>query len=122
MKHYIILFYAKLLNAITKFAMISELTMCLRFLKGFNKLRHFNAAAKGYSQFIKAKKNVPAYKEFLISNNFYKPTFNGFIPNLNEIPETDKENYVKIFSMDERCINGKIPTKGVVIDESSGSS
>ena len=122
MKHYIILFYAKLLNAITKFAMISELTMCFRFIKGFNKLRHFNALAKAYSEFINAKKNVPAYKEFLVSKNFSKPTFNGFLPNLNEIPETDKENYVKIFSIDERCVNGKIPAKGVVIDESSGSS
>ncbi len=102
--------------------MISEFTICIRFLKGFNKFRNFNASVKAYSEFIKAKKNVPAYLEFLKSKNFSKPTFNGFFPNMNEIPETDKENYVKIFSMDERCVNGKMPTKGVVIDESSGSS
>ncbi len=122
MRHFIILFYAWLLQKSTKLLMISEHTICLRFLKGFNKLRHFNASAKGYSEFIKAKKKVPAYKEFLNSNNFSKLSFNGFIPNLNEIPETDKENYVKIFSMNERCVKGEMPTKGVVIDESSGSS
>ncbi len=102
--------------------MISEITICLRFLKGFNNLRNFNASAKAYSEFVKAKRNVPAYIEFLISKNFSKPTFKGFIPNMNEIPETNKENYVKIFSMNQRCVNGKTPTKGVVIDESSGSS
>ena len=122
MKHFIILFYAWLIQNLTKLIMISELTICFRFLKGFNNLRHFNASAKAYSEFIKAKKNVPAYIEFLISKKFSKPTFNGFIPNLNEIPETNKENYVKIFSMNQRCVNGKMPTKGVVIDESSGSS
>ena len=122
MKHFIILFYAWLIQNLTKFIMISELTICFRFLKGFNNLRHFNASAKAYSEFIKAKKNVPAYIEFLISKKFSKPTFNGFIPNLNEIPETNKENYVKIFSMSQRCVEGKISTKGVIIDESSGSS
>ena len=44
------------------------------------------------------------------------------IPNIHEIPFTDKENYVKKYSMDARCVNGKVPTKGVIIDESSGSS
>ena len=122
MKHFIILFYAWLVQNLTKLIMLSEQTICFKFLKGFNNLRHFNATAKAYSEFIKAKKNVPAYKEFLKSKKFYKPTFKGFIPNLSEIPETNKENYVKIFSINERCVYGKMPTKGVIIDESSGSS
>jgi phenylacetate-CoA ligase len=122
MKHFIILFYAWLLQNFTKWLMISEYAICFRFLKGFNNLRHFNTSVKAYSEFIKAKKSVPAYKKFLDSMNFYNPTFNGFIPNLSEIPETDKENYIKIFSMNERCVNGKVSSKGIVIDESSGSS
>ncbi len=122
MKHYTTLFYASIINLLTKLLMSSKHTLPLRYLKGFNKLRHYNAAVKAYSEFIKARNNVPAYKDFLISKKFSKPTFNGFFPNINEIPETDKENYVKIYSMDERCVNGKTPTIGVVIDESSGSS
>ncbi|MEO8087634.1 MAG: CoF synthetase [Bacteroidota bacterium] len=43
-------------------------------------------------------------------------------PRIHEIPFTDKENYVKKYSMDERCCYGQVPGKGVVIDESSGSS
>ena len=33
-----------------------------------------------------------------------------------------KENYVKKYSIEERCYDGAIPATGVVIDESSGSS
>lgn len=35
---------------------------------------------------------------------------------------TTKENYVKRYSIEERCYDGRIPSSGVVIDESSGSS
>ncbi|HLA94380.1 MAG TPA: hypothetical protein VK612_01575 [Pyrinomonadaceae bacterium] len=33
-----------------------------------------------------------------------------------------KENYVKVYSIEDRCFGGKIPAPGTVIDESSGSS
>jgi phenylacetate-CoA ligase len=92
------------------------------FMPGFNKLRNFNSKARAYAEFIKAKRNVPGYKAFLASKNFNRPSFNGMIPNIEEIPYTDKENYVKVYSMDERCVGGKVPNTGVVIDESSGSS
>ena len=32
------------------------------------------------------------------------------------------QNYVKKYSIEERCYDGRIPAAGVVIDESSGSS
>lgn len=38
------------------------------------------------------------------------------------VPIADKKNYVKAFGIEERCMGGKIPARGVVIDESSGSS
>jgi phenylacetate-CoA ligase len=122
MKHYIILFYAFWLNKIIKLLMLSNVTMKLRFLPGFNSLRFFNASAKAYAEFVKAKNNVPAYNEFLISKNFHRPSFTGILPNINEIPETDKENYIKAFPLNYRCVKGQIPSKGIVIDESSGSS
>jgi phenylacetate-CoA ligase len=34
----------------------------------------------------------------------------------------DKDNYVKVYGIEERCIHGAIPAEDVVIDESSGSS
>jgi phenylacetate-CoA ligase len=102
--------------------MLSETTMLVIFMPGFNRLRGFNAKTRTYLEFTRAKRRVPAYKEFLKRNNFKKPSFSGLIPNVDEIPFTDKENYVRQFSMDERCVGGQMPTKYVIIDESSGSS
>ena len=122
MRHTIILFYAWMLELIRKPLALSDATLKLHFAPGFNALRTFNGKARAYTEFVKAKKTVPAYNAFLKSKGFSKPSFTGITPNIHEIPFTEKENYVKIYSMDERCVNGKIPTEGVVIDESSGSS
>lgn len=122
MRHVLILFYAWLTELSRKPIMLSDATINLLFIPGFNKIRGFNAKARAYAEFSKAKRKVPAYKEFLKANGFSRPSFNGLVPNINEIPSTDKENYVKMFSMEERCVNGKVPSKGVIIDESSGSS
>ncbi|MDA9335416.1 hypothetical protein N9Q89_04610 [Flavobacteriaceae bacterium] len=102
--------------------MLSNFTIRLIYIPGINKIRKFNSKARAYSEFIKAKKRVPAYKSFLKAHNFSKPSFSGLVPNIHEIPEIDKENYIKKFSIDARCVAGKIPTKNIIIDESSGSS
>jgi phenylacetate-CoA ligase len=41
---------------------------------------------------------------------------------LARVPVMTKENYVRKYSIEERCYGGAIPASGVVIDESSGSS
>ncbi len=122
MRHYIILSYALIIEKYRKLLMLSDTLIQFIFLPGFNRLRNFNAKARAYSEFINAKHKVPAYKKFLKSKNFIKPSFNGLSPNISEIPVIDKENYVKVFPLSSRCINGNIPERGVVIDESSGSS
>ena len=40
---------------------------------------------------------------------------------ISEIPEMDKENYINKYNLESRCEFGVFP-KGLVIDESSGSS
>lgn len=102
--------------------MHSSFTMKLLFVPGFNTWRIFNAKARAYAEFVKAKRNVPAYRDFLVANQFSKPSFKGLSPNIEEIPFTDKENYVKRYVMEERCVKGKIPASGIIFDESSGSS
>ena len=122
MRHLIILIYAWLVEFFRKLLMLSNFTIRLIYIPGINKIRTFNSKARAYSEFIKAKKRVPAYKSFLKAHNFSKPSFSGLVPNIHEIPEIDKENYIKKFSIDARCVAGKIPTKNIIIDESSGSS
>ncbi len=122
MKHIFLLFYAHFMEFFRRQFMLSEFSMKFLFIPGFNSLRSFNAKARAYVEFDKAKRNVPAYRNFLETKQFTRPSFSGITPNIHEIPFTDKENYVKQYSMDERCTNGKTPTTGVVIDESSGSS
>jgi phenylacetate-CoA ligase len=122
MKHLFITSYAWLIELFKKPLAISDTTLKLNFLPGFNRLRIFNANAKAYAEFIKAKKHVPAYRDFLRANNFSRPSFTGLTLNIQEIPSMDKTNYINAYPIDERCVNGKIPSKGVIIDESSGSN
>jgi phenylacetate-CoA ligase len=68
--------------------------------------------------FFIARKRCPAYQRFL--------TDQGYVPNgkwnFENVPIMTKENYVKKFSLEDRCYGGRIPSPGTVIDESSGSS
>jgi len=68
--------------------------------------------------FVKAKDCCPAYQKFLSAEG-YKGSSSW---KLERLPVMTKENYVKKYSIEERCYNGQIPAAGVVIDESSGSS
>lgn len=122
MRHIFILLYARIHEFLRKLLLLSGSTMKVLFIPGFNNFRAFNSKARAYNEFIKAKRNVPAYRQFLKSKDFVKPSFTGFTPNIYEIPYTDKETYVKQYSMDERCVHGKIPDMDVIIDESSGST
>lgn len=107
---------------LTKLLMVSNTTLKLRYIPGFNKLRHYNGRARAYAEFIKASKKVPGYREFLANKRFTQIHFDGMLPNIENIPVTDKKNYVNIFNINERCLNGRMPSIGAVIDESSGSS
>lgn len=68
--------------------------------------------------FLKARAECPAYAEFLKAEGYVerRPW------RLEELPITTKENYVKRYSIEQRCFGGALQGKGDVIDESSGSS
>lgn len=68
--------------------------------------------------FFKAQKECPAYREFLAEQSYAKQQ-KWTLP---AVPATTKENYVKRYSIEQRCYGGAIPAAGVVIDESSGST
>ncbi len=72
-------------------------------------------------QFKKAFRDVPAYREVL-SNADITISKNSLENQIKNLPETDKKNYIDIYSTAERCVGGKIPLRDAEIDESSGSS
>jgi phenylacetate-CoA ligase len=75
--------------------------------------------AKAYEVYLKARRGCPAYEQFLVAHN---APLVSHMSDLSKLPVTTKENYVKAYDIESRCFGGRIPTKGVVIDESSGSS
>lgn len=87
------------------------------FINGFSILPpwylEWTSKLRAKRLFNYASNEVPAYKNFLADKK---------IVGWNNIPYTDKENYIKKYSTEERCTHGKIPKIGVVIDESSGST
>jgi phenylacetate-CoA ligase len=91
----------------------SDTTYKILFLPGFEDLRWNIGKMKAWKVHVDARKSVPAYKRLL---NKRKPA------SFEDIPITDKMNYVDAYSIEERCNGGMIPQRGVVIDESSGSS
>jgi phenylacetate-CoA ligase len=78
------------------------------------------AAAAGRARarlaFEEARRRVPAYARFLEERGI-----SGRV-SWDEVPETDKDNYVRRFSVEDRCVGGRLPARGVVVDESSGTS
>ena len=76
---------------------------------------------RAFKEFLLAYKYVPAYKNFLDKSGWVPKTINA-----NELfkslPVTDKPNYILPYNTEERCLSGAFLHKGVVIDESSGST
>lgn len=77
------------------------------------------ARRRAVRAYRRAARLCPAYAVFLEEQKFSGPV--GFAT-FSNVPETSKENYVKKHSIEARCEGGRIPKRGVVIDESSGSS
>jgi phenylacetate-CoA ligase len=71
-----------------------------------------------------AARRVPAYGEFLDERGRASrlDTRGGLTAAFAGLPEMDKDSYVKRWSIPDRCFDGRLPRRGVVVDESSGSS
>jgi phenylacetate-CoA ligase len=70
------------------------------------------------SVYLRAKSECPAYARFLADQGFAEPRPWRW----SAVPVTTKDNYVKCYSIEDRCYGGALSGRGEVIDESSGSS
>ena len=86
------------------------------FLWGFQRLNPrymaWTSRISARRAFYRAVEHVPAYATFVAEH----------ISEDRGIPETDKERYIKAFPTELRCLEGRIPSTGTLIDESSGST
>jgi phenylacetate-CoA ligase len=100
----------------------NERTYRLLFLPGLEAARWQVGRWRAWLAFEKARQRVPAYGDFLRQRGDPRPRARRFVPDLRVVPITDKESYVRRYSVEERCTGGRIPSAGVVVDESSGTS
>ena len=71
-----------------------------------------------HAAYLKARTTCPAYQDFLAQTGYREKGR----WRLEALPVMTKENYVRKYSIEQRCYGGAIPKAGVVIDESSGST
>lgn len=105
-----------------KFALRSKNAMRLVLAPGHEETRWRIGAWHAWRAYEDAHQGVPAYKAFLAARGDPEVPFHGWTPDLAVIPATDKESYVKAYSIEERCHGGAIPPAGIMVDESSGTS
>lgn len=100
----------------------SENMYKLLFVPGGEAIRWRIGKWKAWRAFEKAKRQAPAYRDFLKRHKFETVAMKGWDPIFDAVPPTDKESYIKKYSIEARCHGGALPSAGVVIDESSGTS
>jgi phenylacetate-CoA ligase len=69
-----------------------------------------------------AVRRVPAYKQYVAKHRHRGPRITLTGATLGDVPEMDKSQYIKKYSLLDKLMDGKLPTAGVMFDESSGSS
>lgn len=93
------------------------------FAPGLENYRWVVGRWRAWRTFDRSRRNVPAYGEYLQAVAPEADVrLRGWQVDLAGLPEMDKTSYIKAFSTQQRCVNGVIPRRGVVADESSGSS
>ena len=76
---------------------------------------------RAFREFLIARHRVPAYRDFLAKQGWAcKHSDPKEI--LRSLPLTDKPNYILAHSIEDRCLDGRFFSKGVVVDESSGAT
>lgn len=109
-------------GAVRRLLVSSEATYRLLFVPGFERVRWRLGHWHAWLAYERARRDVPAYRAFLAEQGDPRPRVRGLTPDLSVVPVTDKDVYVRRYSVEERCRGGTIPRAGVVIDESSGTS
>lgn len=95
----------------------------LLMMRGLEGIRWHVGRLGVWIRYWSASWRVPAYRHFCATNCAATHSIRlAMSREFDGIPVTDKTNYVNAYTMAQRCVGGALPSKGVLIDESSGSS
>jgi phenylacetate-CoA ligase len=78
--------------------------------------REWLSRTRAAAVFFNARRRVPAYREFLRAHDAER------VREFRDIPPMDKASYIAKFPIEALCLDGHLPRRGAVLDESSGSS
>jgi phenylacetate-CoA ligase len=90
----------------------------LLMLRGMESVRWRIGRAGAWVQYRTALRRVPAYADLM----HRLPGAAASQPTIESVPPIDKTNYVSVFPLEARCLDGVFPATSMLIDESSGSS
>lgn len=93
------------------------------FVGHLSGLRHRVGVWRTWLHVERAYRRVPAYRDFVDARGGPPVLrYRDGLPDLTVVPETDKASYVQRYGHEARCVGGRLPRHGVMVDESSGSS
>jgi len=96
----------------------------LLLVPGIEPLRWRLGRRRAHRTFERSARLVPAYGRFLAEHGAAAtlPAGGDRDAAFAALPVMDKANYITRYSIADRCVHGRLPRRGVVVDESSGSS
>src|SRR5262245_43228709 len=86
--------------------MLAERAHRVIFLPGFEAQRWRFGQWRAWRAFERARRNTPAYRDFLAAHPQARVTLRGIDPDFSLVPPTDKENYVRRYTIEQRCAGG----------------
>lgn len=124
MKRRLIFAFLAVLEAVVRLLMPRVGTHKILLAPGIEPLRWRLGRLRAWRTFEQTARKVPAYRAFLAERGFPRrlDVRNGLEAAILTIPEMDKDSYIKRWSIPERSRGGRLPRRGVIVDESSGSS
>lgn len=98
-------------------------THMLLFIKHIESYRWVIGRWRVWRTYYRARRHVPAYRHFVQTQTGGRfPRWNGLSTDISRLPVMDKQSYIKQYSIEDRSYGGRLPRRGVIVDESSGSS
>jgi phenylacetate-CoA ligase len=122
MKRVLIFTFLALADPVRRLMMRWEGAFGILLLPGMRGVWERVGLWKAWRAFENAKRNCPAYLDFLARHPQAGVRLRGWTPDFSAVPPMDKPNYILAYPIEQRCLGGALPMKGAVIDESSGST